>query len=115
MASKNDLTIDSADTESEGCRRDDELKHQQPFVYIVNSNYNPEEDSEDNFDEADLPIHIIADDSNDDTLSEHIDSHLAAKKFEYQYKHQHQNYSTIKHFEHLLQNIQQYHIIFIDI
>ena len=96
MASKSDLTIDSVDTESGGCQRDDELKHQHPLVYVVNSNYNPEEDSEDNFDEADLPIYITANDSKDDTLSEHIDSHLAAKKFEYQYKHQHQNYSTIK-------------------
>ena len=96
MASKNDLTIDSADTESEGCRRDDELKHQQPFVYIVNSNYNPEEDSNDNFDETDIPIHITAGESKDETLTEALDSHLAAKKFESQYKHQQQSNSMIE-------------------
>ena len=96
MASKSDSTIDSADTELGGCQRDDELKHQQPIVNIVNANYNPEEDSEDNFDETDLPIHITVDDSNDAAITEASDSHSAVKKFESQYKQQHQNLSMIK-------------------
>ena len=97
MASKSDLTIDSVDTESGGCRRDDEFNHQQPFVCIVNSNYNQEEESEDNFSEIDLPTHITtAGDTKDEPLAEALDSHLAAKKFESQYKHQHQTYSMMR-------------------
>ena len=96
MASKSDLAIDSVDSESGGYQRDEEFnhQHQQPFVCIVNSNYNPEEESEDNFDEIDLPTHIAsAGDAKEEPFAETLDSHLAAKKFESQYKHQHQTYS----------------------
>ena len=87
MASKGDLIIDSADTEPGGCLTS--LKEQ--AVYIVNSNYNLEQDI-DNFEEVDLPP--VTSDTKDDLLAP--DSHVAAKKFESQYKHQHQTYSSSK-------------------
>ena len=86
MASNGDLIIESVDTESGGCVTS--LK--EPSVYIVNSNYNPEVD----FEEVDLPT--VTSDAKDEESTLSPDSHLAAKEFESQYKHQHQTYSTSK-------------------
>jgi hypothetical protein len=86
MASNGDLIIESVDTESGGCP----TSLNEPSVYIVNSNYNPEVD----FEEVDLPI--FTSDSKDELSTLAPDSHLAAKEFESQYKHQHQTYSTSK-------------------
>ena len=86
MANNGDLIIESADTETGGCLTG--LK--EPSVYIVNLNYNPEVDIE----KVDLPP--VTNDAKDELSTLAPDSHLAAKEFESQYKHQHQTYSTSK-------------------
>ena len=89
MASKGDLIIDSAITESEGCL----TSLDQPSVCIVNSNYNSDEDI-DTFEELDLPS--TTKNTRDEAPLVAPDSYLAATQFESQYKYQHQTYSRIQ-------------------
>ena len=88
MANKSDSIIDSLDTESEGYPKSSEQK---PSVYIVNSNYNPDQESTDNFEEVDIPVFTVHTEDEPTTIAP--DLHLAAKGVEPQNKHQHQTYS----------------------